>query len=79
MAERDIIKLPVVGAGIQSFAFYSNTPQSPIRMRMRKMFEGRMRMAPGMRERRDRHFPMNAKAGFGFWWFGLLERKCRKL
>jgi hypothetical protein len=34
--------MPVVGAGI------SNTPQSPIRARMRKIFEGRMRMAPGM-------------------------------
>jgi hypothetical protein len=49
MAERDIIKMPVVAAGIQSFAFYRNTPQLPIRARMRKMFEGRMRMAPGMR------------------------------
>jgi hypothetical protein len=49
VAERDIIKKPVVAAGIQSFAFYSNTPQLPIRARMRKMFEGRMRMAPGMR------------------------------
>jgi hypothetical protein len=42
--------MPVVGAGIQSFAFSGNTPQLPIRVRMRKMFEGRMRMAPGMRE-----------------------------
>lgn len=34
--------MPVVGAGT------SNTPQSPIRARMRKILEGRMRMAPGM-------------------------------
>jgi hypothetical protein len=55
-----------VAAGIQSFAFYSNTPQLPIRARMRKMFEGRMRMAARHARRSRRHFPMNAKAGFGF-------------
>jgi hypothetical protein len=65
MAEWDIIKMPVVGAGIQSFAFYSNTRQSPIRARMRKMFEGRMRRAPGMHG--DAPPPFSVERQSGLW------------